>query len=416
MDKSLFRKSSLDRIVSPEQVDQNLKIISSKGWLLFTACFILVILFIIWGIFGTINTKVFGQGIIITKGGLNVVQSQFTGEVRKVYFNLGDHVKKGEIVAKIALRDREERVTRLKDKLATSKVKLDKLLFNFSEEKKAIENKYKLLKIKQMADLESKVKNFNLKKWEVDKYKKLVKEGAISRARFSDTMVQVNNLESSIEQLKKSMPLISIDKQIKLAQEKMEIIQYKKDFLLLKGRVKAFIQQLDKDSIIRSQYTGLTVSNFFKKGDFINAGDKICEVQPDNAEIVAVVLFPVLEGKKIKSGMKVHISPSTVNKNQYGTIQGIVGNITAYPVGKESMKNFFMNNSVVDKFSSISAPIGAEVKLLHDKSTPSGYKWTSGKGPDITITNGTFVEGNIIVKQEPPVALLIPFLKKITGT
>ncbi|WP_395166622.1 NHLP bacteriocin system secretion protein [Francisella salimarina] len=415
MDKSLFRKASIARIASPEQIDQNLKIISPKWWLLLVACFVLVTLFMIWGIWGTINTRVYGSGVMITQGGLKVVQTQFTGEISEVYIDFNTYVHKGDIVAKIIIHDREEELEKLKDKLHISKLKLDKLKDQIDIEVRAIKNKYKLLRIKESFSLKSKKKDYDLKNWEVSEFQKLLNQGAVSKLRYSDAMVEVNNLAASVGTIEKGLPLLDINEEIELARQKIELVDYKKEYEFLQSQVQSTQSQLEEDSLIRSGYTGYATPYFLKPGDFVRAGDKIVEVQPEDRETVAIVLFPANMGKKITVGSQAHISPTTANQDEYGTMIGTVGRVTKYPVGPTAMENFFTNDALVRTLSQIQNPIGVEITLEKDDKTKSGYKWTNGKGPDIKITDGTLISGNVIVKKQAPIELVIPFLRKVTG-
>lgn len=52
------------------------------------------------------------------------------------------------------------------------------------------------------------------------------------------------------------------------------------------------------------------------------------------------------------------------------------------------------------------------VDFEKDPASYSGYKWTSAKGPDLFLKEGTSCLGKITVKREPPVALVVPAFKK----
>jgi HlyD family secretion protein len=52
------------------------------------------------------------------------------------------------------------------------------------------------------------------------------------------------------------------------------------------------------------------------------------------------------------------------------------------------------------------------VEFEKDKESYSGFKWTSAKGPDIAIKEGTSCLGQITIKQENPIAIVVPAFKK----
>jgi hypothetical protein len=62
---TIFRKESLERLSSPEQLDQLMQVVSPKSWLPLTSLFFLMALALIWGIFGRIPITAVGKGILV---------------------------------------------------------------------------------------------------------------------------------------------------------------------------------------------------------------------------------------------------------------------------------------------------------------------------------------------------------------
>ena len=79
----LFRKVALDRLSSPEQLDQLMKITSPRAWLALIAIAILLAAGGLWAVFGRIPEEASGNGVLINDpaiGGLEGV----------IYVPLGD--------------------------------------------------------------------------------------------------------------------------------------------------------------------------------------------------------------------------------------------------------------------------------------------------------------------------------------
>jgi len=68
---SIFRKESLDRIASPEQVDDYIHIASPGVWFLLTAVLLLLAGLIAWGFAGRLETRLTVEGV--SSGGSAVV-------------------------------------------------------------------------------------------------------------------------------------------------------------------------------------------------------------------------------------------------------------------------------------------------------------------------------------------------------
>ena len=99
MDDSLFRKVSLERLSSPEQIDQLMKIRSPSGWLVVLAALVLLGMGCLWLVLGKIPVTVPCGGTVMPVSGLAEVQVERIMAVEHVYVRLGDLVSEGEVLA-----------------------------------------------------------------------------------------------------------------------------------------------------------------------------------------------------------------------------------------------------------------------------------------------------------------------------
>ncbi len=56
-EKSIFRKKSLERVTSPEQLNDYIKVTTPSVWMILFATLILIIGTLFWGIFGKIQVN-----------------------------------------------------------------------------------------------------------------------------------------------------------------------------------------------------------------------------------------------------------------------------------------------------------------------------------------------------------------------
>lgn len=63
--KQIFRKAAIDRVASPEQLTDYIRVGSPSVWAILAACIILLASLFVWGVFGQveINSEVNGQMI-----------------------------------------------------------------------------------------------------------------------------------------------------------------------------------------------------------------------------------------------------------------------------------------------------------------------------------------------------------------
>lgn len=135
-------------------------------------------------------------------------------------------------------------------------------------------------------------------------------------------------------------------------------------------------------------------------GRTTSPGDPMVYLQPVDAPLVVKGFIPATSAEKIRVGMPASVSPADAPRRaQYGVLVGTVTALTPTPVTAERI-GFVVggNSSLVDYFLAAGPVIEATVELTPDPSTPSGYAWTVGQGPDVKIRAGTLSEVTLVVR------------------
>ena len=114
----LYRKSSLERISSPEQLDKVLKVTSPMSWLALVGVTLILVVTVIWSIIGTIPVTITTKGIVSSQVGCNAVYTQEAGEVISVRVRVGDELHLGDPVLTYK-NSANEVVTILSDQVGT---------------------------------------------------------------------------------------------------------------------------------------------------------------------------------------------------------------------------------------------------------------------------------------------------------
>ena len=99
--KPIFRQAALERLSSPEQLDQLMPIIALRGWIALFTVIGLVLLALAWSFFDTIPTQVTGRGILIRGGQLLPVVAPVGGQIEALFVQAGDLVQPGQIIASL---------------------------------------------------------------------------------------------------------------------------------------------------------------------------------------------------------------------------------------------------------------------------------------------------------------------------
>ena len=97
----LFSKEALNKMRSPEQLDEVLPITTPITWMGLIAVAVSIISVILWSIFGSFTVKAEGMGMIMDPQGITNVTTVFGGKIDKFYVHSGEKIKKGDKIAHI---------------------------------------------------------------------------------------------------------------------------------------------------------------------------------------------------------------------------------------------------------------------------------------------------------------------------
>jgi HlyD family secretion protein len=138
-------------------------------------------------------------------------------------------------------------------------------------------------------------------------------------------------------------------------------------------------------------------------------------VEVESKSVEALLYISAEHGKSVKPGMEVRLEPSTVKREEFGTMLGTVVSVSDFPITPQGMAAVLHNESLVSRFSHEGAPYAAAVRLQDDDTAFSGYRWAVGKGPNIRLTSGTLARAEITVRRQRPLDLVLPMFKRLTG-
>lgn len=442
-ENKLFRKVSLDRLSSPEELDQRLTVTSPIGWVALMAMGILILSGLLWGFFGSIADKAVGQGMILSSGGITGVIHHANGQITDVSISDGDYVAKGQVIARVEQTDLIAEINKFKEDLAAAKaIDLDdielissKLNFNVYVKISDLYKNYEAAR----ANAETQRAYYNDQKAQADlqleharlQYQKslerftsnkvLYENGIVSATELHDaerefllSELDYNNKKNYLYELPLSRLLeaeanLNVQKQTLKDTINVSIID-------LENTIAKMQRDLMNNSEIIANVSGRVVELRVKKGDLVQAGMAVCTIAEEKTQtdsLEAIVYVPVNKGKMIRPGMEVNISPTTVKKEEHGFMLGNVVSVSNYPSSAQGMMLTLGNKELVQQLSGQGSPLEVRVKLVMNSSTQSGYKWSTPDGPPIEIDDGTFCIGEVKVENKRPISMVVPFIKKL---
>src|SRR4051794_13597880 len=100
----LFRRVALERLSSPERVDELMELTPRPAWLALATVAIVLVIGVAWGFLGRLPTLVKGHGILM-QGTIQTVDAPGSGVLATVFVAPGDNVRPGNPVARLTVGD-----------------------------------------------------------------------------------------------------------------------------------------------------------------------------------------------------------------------------------------------------------------------------------------------------------------------
>ncbi|MFL9449657.1 NHLP bacteriocin system secretion protein [Tolypothrix bouteillei VB521301_2] len=186
----------------------------------------------------------------------------------------------------------------------------------------------------------------------------------------------------------------------------------------VRRKISSLKLQLNQSSQIVSKFDGRVLSVGTLPGQVVSSGTRIAtiEVEDPNTKLSSLVYFADKDGKQIKPGMTVQVTPSVVKRDRFGGIIGVVTNVSPFPVTTQDIIAQVGNEDLARSLAnSNAARVQVQIQLEKDPSTISGYKWSSSKGPELQISSGTTAEVRVKIGEVAPISYVIPLFRSLTG-
>ncbi len=475
MSNKLFRQESLERLSSPERLDQLMYVANAKSWIPLSALGGLALVALGWSIFGKIPVTVSGQGIIVFPKKVVTIQSVGSGQISSIDIKVGDVLRKGQVVATLSQSD-------LTKQLQIEKQQLRELTEQ-DQSSTQLQNRQSNLQVEsiqqQRRSLQKNIAEINAL------IPTLREKGVIAirlqRQALEERLIQLNNLSPALEERLKTRQnlldrgIITGDQALQARQEYLQNLstiadlraqlkqldsqeadaerQYLQNLNSIddfesklkdldsqearlrqqnqdsgfgrsnqiqqvKSRIARLEQQISDTSNVKSEYEGNILEITANSGQIVNSGTKLASVGlPDqNKRLVTVAYFPDQTGRQVLTGMQVQITPSQVKREQFGGILGKVKMVSPYIPTIQGVTTLIGSEEATRVLLPNGSPqVEVFIELEEDSNTYSGYKWSSSKGPNINLDSGTLSTVQVLVEERAPITYILPFLRSTTG-
>ncbi|MBT3810898.1 MAG: NHLP bacteriocin system secretion protein, partial [Rhodospirillaceae bacterium] len=177
------------------------------------------------------------------------------------------------------------------------------------------------------------------------------------------------------------------------------------------SRVKVLASQFGIEHLVTSPADGFVIELSSERGDIVPAGTRLVTISNRGEGLQMFAFLPVSKGKRVKAGMKAKVTPSTVERDIFGSINAVVISVGELPASEAELRDKLENEQLVEQMLSNGAPIEILLELKSDSKTISGLDWSSSVGPPIKVTAGTTALATVTVREVAPIDLVVPIVE-----
>ncbi|MBB4370038.1 HlyD family secretion protein [Bradyrhizobium sp. cir1] len=411
----IFRASALQRAASPDELDHLVAITKPADWILAAVVTVALVAALIWGIYGRIPSRVSGQGILVGSGRVVDAVSAAEGRLASLSISVGDHVERGQLIAQISQTDIEQKYANAVETYKERQREHDDMAANVRSELAAKASNFEKLEAAFNKVIEATGQRVQSLDIDVKNLEQLMAKGLTTRKTLDDRRLELTEAQQRRMDSQNEILKLHAQKSDLQTQRERELRQAEFAANNARREMQALAGTLGRNSQILSPIAGRVVEIKISTGSVLAVGTPVVLIEDEGSKLEAVVYIPAEQGKSVKPGSQVRIAPSTVKREEFGTMIGTVSSVSEFPVTPQGMTAVLHNDQLVKVFSHDGAPYAVAVSLERDETTTSGYRWAVGKGPEVHLTSGTLVQAEITTRNRRPLDLVVPLIRKLTG-
>lgn len=413
---NIFRQKSLQKLADPEQLDQLFTVTSPRSWLILITLCALLIITLFWSIYGRIPTQITGQGILLSRNqGIFDAMASENGRIKHIVVPMGAQVRKDEIVAYLELPDLQSQIQNSESQLFELRKEYDNLQKFVTKDNELEAKRGRNLREHYQQTIINNKKHIEFLEKAIAQRRSVVSSGVITEQQLAELELQYYKTKQETDNLQNQIMVSQLDEERtinnnndKLNTLALKISAHERELEALKNKFKRATE-------IRSPVFGRVIEIPGKPRALVTPGTKIVTIEGLSEQLDAVIFMPAQTGKLIHVGMPAQVSPATAKKEEFGSIEGKVLAVAKFPSTTEGMLAVLGNVQLVEQFMKMGPLLYTQIDLTEDPKTYSGFRWTSSKGPNLLIGNGTLATATVTVREQAPITLIIPALRRFFG-
>lgn len=414
---SLFRADAVRKLRDPQQLDTAIKLTSPSGWIALVAIAVIVATFVVWVFVGSLPFRANGLGVLLVNDSeIFTLPAPITGRIGAIEVAVGDTVKKDQPLLRLEVPETEAQLRAAQSALANIKAQRAQRGVEVDQDiasRKANTAEEIAGQDRKAADLRERLGYLQSRR---NDERQELERGFITRDTLETTEEAIDSTRQQLRAVDLAIAQARSSQTEFEAGLRRQIAELDQQVLEAENNVKILEAQLGVQHIIASPVDGIVTEVSTQVGQISEIGTRLMTVSSLGEGLQMLAYLPVSKGKRVEKGMTALVTPTTVERDIYGSISGIVLSVSELPASEAELRDRLNNSELVEQMLAAGAPIGIVVDLKTDPTTTSGLDWSSSDGPPVKITPGTTALATINVQEVAPIQLVIPVVQTwITG-
>lgn len=411
-----FRREAVRHAQDPGQLDAALQLTTSRMWLGVVVVGTLLLGLVLWSVFGRIPIRAHGLGVVLERDSVVYdVVAPSSGVIEEISVEIGQSVRAGDRLARLSFPSRDTQRTDARKVWHELAQQLDRqreyLERDIPIREEDLDREIAALEKDRDAAEASLQFLTGLEKIQKDE----LAHGYITRQQLEKTVQDIRETESSERRLANEIRTRRAAHDRLVNEQRQTFAKLEQEVLQAENHLRELETAFRANSDVTSPVDGTVVEVSANPGNRIESGARVVLIEEAGEQLELVAFFQNGDGKKLRPGMRAQVAPASVQQNVYGTIDAQVRTVHPLPAGRTGIQRVLGESVLTDEMIRAGAPIQASIVLDSDPSTRSGLAWTSSGGPPVEITPGTQAAAAVLVRQERPIALLLPIFQTWTG-
>lgn len=408
----IFREDAVRKLRDPQQLDTAIKLTSPSGWIALVAIAVIITTFVVWVFVGSLPFRANGLGVLLVNDSeIFTLPAPITGRIGSIEVAVGDAITKDEPLLRLEVPETEAQLDAAQ--AALSNISAQRQMRGVEVQRDIATRKSNTAEAisgqdRKATDLRERLGYLQSRR---NDEREELSRGFITRDTLETT---IESIDSTQQQLR------TVDLEIAQARSsqtefeaglRRQIAELDQEVLQARNRVKVLEAQLGVEHVVTSPIDGVVTEVSSQVGEVTEIGTRLLTVSRVGEGLQMLAYLPVSKGKRVEPGMEVLVTPTTVERDIYGSISATVISVSELPASRAELQNRLNNDELVEQMLAAGAPIEIVVDMKTDPSTPSGLDWSSSEGPPVKITPGTTALATINIREVAPIQLVIPIVQ-----